>query len=199
MPKLDSLRICKILYTICLFSIICFNSISALSHDRDGILTFEVFVEENTFVSISKGPLIVDVHCHRRFDEFGEKRYFEALFSNNGNHVFDLNQHNDGSHSLTLWGWYNTVALKSGDVTAIYHGKPWATRFNMEIASEVIDSIIATGEFEIYQEPNPFRFGGLMMSEELRKKYGFKKNKVFSKRVVKLNNPSDVKKCFKTP
>lgn len=199
MSNINRPRTGKTIFSICIFLICSFNSLSTLSHDRAGILTFEEFIHENTFVSKSDNSIMVDAHCHRKYDDDGEKRYFEVLFSTKGGHWFDINQHNDGSHSLTLWGWYNTVALKSGNVTAIYHGKPWATRFNMNVALELVNSIISTGEFELYLEPNPFRYGGFMLGEESRKKYGFKKVKDFQKHVVGLNNPAKVGKCFKNP
>ena len=155
-------------------------------HDQ----TFKSFVTRNYFVPVDKVFETPEVVC-RKFSNRSE-----ILLYSNGKKWLDFNQHDTWTpYSLTLWEWYNTVAIKSGNIEFISHGIPSMARWNEEIPKELIEAILSTGKFEIYVEPNPYRVSGMMMTQEDKREYGIFPNlNLFGS--VEINLTTDVKTCL---
>jgi len=135
--------------------------------DRSNI-TFENFVVSNYFADADPVFQKSNLSCKWRSSSPPNGVTHEMLFSIDGTKWLDLNAHRDGSYSVTLWDWYNTVAIKSGNETFISHGKPKTGRWNEIIPGSLIKQIFETERFDIYVETNPYRVGGMMWDRDYK-------------------------------
>ena len=121
--------------------------------------------------------------------------YSEVLVYSNGKKWFDLNQERSNNYSVTLWEWYNTVAIKSGEETFIEHKTPKVHRWNATVADSLAQEILKTGQFEVYVEGNQSRLSGAMINkkEKMAKKVFPNLN---IKATVAIKNIDDVRGCF---
>ena len=108
----------------------------------------------------------------------------------------DFNQGGSYPYSITLWDYYNTVAIKSGDEKFIDHGKPVMFRWNSTVTEALIKEILRTGELELYVEPNLYRVDGVMITKEEKIEYEIFPN-LNIKANIKIENIEDVRECFK--
>ncbi len=121
--------------------------------------------------------------------------YNEVLVYSDGKKWFDLNQERLKNYSVTLWEWYNTVAIKSGEETFIEHKTPKVHRWNATVADSLAQEILKTGQFEVYVEGNQSRFSGTMMNKkEKMAKKAFPNLNI--KATVAIKNIDDVRDCF---
>lgn len=139
-------------------------------HDQ----TFESFITRNYFVPVDKIFESPEVVCKQH------DGWSELLLYSNKKKWLDFNIIAETTYdSVTLWEWYNTVALKSGDVEIIAHGTPTTARWNWNSGwsdnpnqlNEFYEALRRTGQFEIYVEPNPYRVSGMMMTQEDKREY----------------------------
>lgn len=139
--------------------------------DRSDI-TFENFVASNYFAEADHVFQKSNISCKRRSPSSTYGINHEILFSVDGTKWLDLNAHGDGSYSVTLWDWYNTVAISSGDQTFISHGKPALGRWNHEVPRSLIRQIFEADRFEIFVEPNPYRVNGMLWDRDFKLESG---------------------------
>jgi len=127
--------------------------------------------------------------CNKR------KTYNEIVLVTELGKWFDLNQGGADEYSVSLWEWYNTVAIRSGNEDFIRHSKPFVYRWNAPVSKTLVDEILRTGQFEIYVESNQYRSMGIMMNKEWKEE-----NKVFPNLNLKANvtiqNIDEVRTCF---
>ena len=94
----------------------------------------------------------------------------------------------------TLWDWYNTVAITSGDETFIAHGKPVLGRWNHEVPRSLIREILQAEDFEIFVEPNPYRVNGMLWDRDFKLESDVKP--VTNLRAsVEFSMPKDILSC----
>jgi hypothetical protein len=141
--------------------------------DRSDI-TFENFVASNYFATADPIFQNSNISCKWRSSSSINGVTNEILFSIDGTKWLDLNSHRDGSYSVTLWDWYNTVAIASGDETFISHGKPVLGRWNQKVPHSLIREMLETGRFELFIEPNPYRVDGMLWDREMKIESGMK-------------------------
>ena len=156
--------------------------------DRSDV-TFENFTSSFYFFPADAKFSTVTAVCKNR------QNYSEILLNTDQGKWFDLNQGGANDFSVSLWEWYNTVAIKSGNETFIHHSKPRVYRWNAAIPETLANEILRTGEFEIFVESNQYRSMGIMMNKTDKEKY-----KVFPnlnlKAAVTIQNIDEVRGCF---
>lgn len=156
-----------------------------------GDITFDNFTNSLHFFPADKKFSEVTAVCKKR------SNYNELLLYTNGQKWFDLNQERSSTYSVTLWEWYNTVAIKSGRETFIEHRTPKVHRWNAPVNSSLANEILMSGEFEVYVEGNQSRSDGVMMNKAEKKR-----NQVFPnlnlRTTVKIQNIEEVRDCFGT-
>ena len=170
------------------------------------------------WLNIGSGYLSKDKHWHKEdrsditFDNFINSLYFfkadsefssvTAVCKNHGRQILissargqfmDINQ---GPYSITLWDYYNTVAIKSGGEKFISHSKPILFRWNDSVSEALINEILETGKVELYVEPNLYRVDGIMRSKQEKTEYEIPPN-LNIKANIKIENIEDVRECFK--
>ena len=159
-------------------------------HKADrGDVTFDNFTNALHFFPADQKFSKVTAVCKKR------SNYNELLIYTDGKKWLDLNQERSNSYSVTLWDWYNTVAIKSGDATFIDHRKPKVYRWNAPVAASLAAEILETGAFEVYVEGNQSRSHGVMMTKKEKKT-----NQVFPnlnlRTSVTIQNIDEVRGCF---
>ena len=156
-----------------------------------GDITFDNFTNSLHFFPADKKFSEVTAVCKKR------SNFNELLLYTDGQKWFDLNQERSNNYSVTLWEWYNTVAIKSGGVTFIEHRTPRVHRWNARIESSLANEILKTGKFEVYVEGNQSRSDGVMMNKVYKKT-----NQVFPnlnlRAAVTIQNIEEVRGCFGT-
>jgi len=156
--------------------------------DRSDV-TFENFTSSFYFFPADAKFSTVTAVCKNR------QNYSEILLNTDQGKWLDLNQGGADHYSISLWEWYNTVAIKSGNETFIHHSKPVLYRWNAAIPEALANEILRTGEFEIFVESNQYRSRGIMMNKTDKEKY-----KVFPnlnlKATVTIQNIGEVRGCF---
>jgi hypothetical protein len=159
-------------------------------HQADGVdVTFENFTNVLYFFPADEKFSNVTAVCKNR------QNYSEILLYSDGKKWLDLNQGGAELYSVTLWDWYDSVAIKSGSQTFIEHRNPKLARWNAPIAGELAEEILRTGTFDIFVEPNQRRHNGIVMSKD---------EKIFSKvhpavnlkATVTIQNIDEVRGCF---
>jgi len=98
-------------------------------------ITFENFTKSLHFFPADKKFSEVTAVCNKR------SNYNELLLYTDGHKWLDLNQERSNKYSVTLWEWYNTVAIKSGEQTFIEHRTPKVHRWNAPITPSLADAI----------------------------------------------------------
>lgn len=161
-------------------------------HQPDrGDVTFENFTKSLHFFPADRKFTEVTAVCKKR------SNYNELLLYTDGKKWFDLNQERSKDYSVTLWEWYNTVAIKSGEETFIQHKTPKVHRWNAPVETSLASEILKTGEFQVYVEGNQSRSDGVMMNK--REKQA---NQVFPnlnlRATVTIQNIDEVRGCFGT-
>ncbi len=156
--------------------------------DRSDV-TFENFTKSFYFFPADKKFSSVTAVCKNR------STYNEILVFTNGVKWLDLNQGGIYPYSVTLWDWYNTVAIKSDDQTFIEHFKPTMYRWNASVSASIMEAILRTGKFEIYVEGNPYRSGGMILSKKDKQEYEAFPN-LNLKASVTIENIDEVRNCF---
>ena len=156
--------------------------------DRSDI-TFENFTNAFYFFPADSKFSMATAICNKR------ENYNEIVLVTELGKWFDLNQGRADKYSVSLWEWYNTVAIRSGSEEFIDHSKPFVYRWNAPISKILADEILRTGRFEIYVESNQYRSMGIMMDKERKEE-----NKVFPNLNLKANvtitNINEVRGCF---
>lgn len=156
--------------------------------DRSDI-TFENFTNAFYFFPADSKFSMVTAICNKR------ENYNEIVLVTELGKWFDLNQGRADKYSVSLWEWYNTVAIRSGSEEFIDHSKPFVYRWNAPISKILADEILRTGRFEIYVESNQYRSMGIMMDKKWKEE-----NKVFPNLNLKANvtiqNIDEVRGCF---
>ncbi|MEK9916717.1 MAG: hypothetical protein VW645_04750 [Betaproteobacteria bacterium] len=154
-------------------------------------VTFENFTQSLYFFPADEKFSSVTAVCKNRTN------YSEVLLYADGKKWFDLNQGGRHPDSVTLWDWYNTVAIRSGDQTFIEHVTPKTRRWNAPISRDLSDEILRTGQFEVYVEANPYRSSGKMLSKK-DKQSSKEKPSLNLKTTVTIDNLAEVQNCFDT-
>lgn len=154
-------------------------------------VTFENFTKSLHFFPADKKFSEVTAVCKKR------SNYNELLLYTDGKNWFDLNQEPSNRYSVTLWEWYNTVAIKSGEHTFIEHRTPTVHRWNAPITSSLADEILKTGELEVYVEGNQSRSDGIMMNKREKKAKQVFPN-LNLRTTVTIQNIDEVRGCFGT-
>jgi len=156
--------------------------------DRSDI-TFDNFINAFYFFQADSKFSTATAICNKR------ENYNEIVLITELGKWFDLNQGGADGYSVSLWEWYNTVAIRSGNEDFIHHSKPFVYRWNASIPETLADEILRTGGFEIYVESNQYRSMGIMMDKEWKEE-----NKVFPNLNLKANviiqNIDEVRNCF---
>ena len=156
--------------------------------DRSDI-TFDNFINAFYFFPADSKFSMATAICNKR------ENYNEIVLVTELGKWFDLNQGGADEYSVSLWEWYNTVAIRSGNEEFIYHSQPFVYRWNAPIPETLADEILRTGGFEIYVESNQYRSMGIMMDKEWKEE-----NKVFPNLNLKANvtiqNINEVRTCF---
>lgn len=154
-------------------------------------ITFENFTKSLHFFPADKKFSEVTAVCNKR------SNYNELLLYTDGHKWLDLNQERSNKYSVTLWEWYNTVAIKSGEQTFIEHRTPKVHRWNAPITPSLADAILKTGELKVYVEGNQSRFDGVMMNKREKKaKQAFPNLNLHT--TVTIQNIDEVRGCFGT-
>ena len=162
-------------------------------HKADGSdLTYKNFTESLHFFNSDEKFSNATAVCNN------QKSYSEILLLSDGKKWLDLNQGGAHPYSVTLWEWYDTVAIKSGNETFMKHKTPKRQRWNTVIPQTLMREILRTGQFEIFVEGNPYRSsesGGVMLNkaEKLAKPTSPNLN---LKANVSIHNIEDVRGCF---
>jgi hypothetical protein len=156
--------------------------------DRSDI-TFDKFINAFYFFPADSKFSMATAICNKR------ENYNEIVLVTELGKWFDLNQGGADGYSVSLWEWYNTVAIRSGNEEFIHHSKPVVYRWNAPIPKTLADEILRTGQLEIYVEGNQYRSIGIMMDKQTKEK-----NKVFPNLNLKANvtiqNIDEVRDCF---
>jgi len=156
--------------------------------DRSDI-TFENFINAFYFFPVDRKFSMATAICNRR------ENYNEIVLVTDLGKWFDLNQGGADEYSVSLWEWYNTVAIRSGVEKFIHHSKPVVYRWNAPIPQTLAEEILRNGQFEIYVESNQYRSRGIMIDKSWKEK-----NKVFPNLNLKANvtiqNINEVRNCF---
>lgn len=156
--------------------------------DRSDI-TFNNFTNAFYFFPADSKFSMATAICNKR------ENYNEIVLVTERGKWFDLNQGGADEYSVSLWEWYNTVAIRSGNEEFIHHSKPVVYRWNAAVPETLADEILRTGGFEIYVESNQYRSMGIMMDKEWKEE-----NKVFPnlnlKADVLIKNINEVRACF---
>lgn len=157
--------------------------------DRSDI-TFENFINSLHFFKADSEFSRVTAVCKNRKD------WSEILISSARGKFMDLNQGGMDPYSITLWDYYNTVAVKSGGEKFIRHRTPAMFRWNSAVSEALIKEILGTGKLELYVEPNLYRVGGTMTTKQEKIEYKIFPN-LNIKANIKIENIDDVRDCFK--
>ena len=152
-------------------------------------ITFENFTNALYFFPADKKFSSVTAVCKNR------QNYSEILLYSDGKKWLDLNQGGAELYSMTLWDWYDTVAIRSGSQTFIEHGTPKLARWNARIEGALAEEILRTGTFDIFVEPNQYRHAGVVMSKD--EKISSKVRPALNlKATVTIQNADEVRGCF---
>ena len=148
-----------------------FFYINAGFANADSKITFKEFVNNNKFVPIKKNLLeLTSSECNSIKNKNKEISYKEIILYSEKNEILHLNKHfeflNDYQslnnsipfHSISLWSWYQTVAIKTKNFKFFSNFKQITKRRNMIVPNNLILDIIKFGEFDIYlhQDKNTY-------------------------------------------
>jgi len=159
-------------------------------HQAEGEgITFENFTNVLYFFPVDEKFSTVTAVCKNR------QNYSEILLYSDGKKWLDLNQGGAELYSITLWDWYDTVAIRSGSQTFIEHRTPKLARWNAPIEGALAEEILRTGTFDIFVEPNQHRHAGVVMSKD--EKISSKVRPALNlKATVTIQNVDEVRGCF---
>ena len=159
-------------------------------HQEEGEgITFENFTNVLYFFPVDEKFSTVTAVCKNR------QNYSEILLYSDGKKWLDLNQGGAELYSMTLWDWYDTVAIRSGSQTFIEHRTPKLARWNAPIEGALAEEILRTGTFDIFVEPNQHRHAGVVMSKD--EKISSKVRPALNlKATVTIQNVDEVRDCF---
>ena len=159
-------------------------------HQAEGEgITFENFTNVLYFFPVDEKFSTVTAVCKNR------QNYSEILLYSDGKKWLDLNQGGAELYSMTLWDWYDTVAIRSGSQTFIEHRTPKLARWNAPIEGALAEEILRTGTFDIFVEPNQHRHAGVVMSKD--EKISSKVRPALNlKATVTIQNVDEVRGCF---
>jgi hypothetical protein len=159
-------------------------------HQEEGEgITFENFTNVLYFFPVDEKFSTVTAVCKNR------QNYSEILLYSDGKKWLDLNQGGAELYSMTLWDWYDTVAIRSGSQTFIEHRTPKLARWNAPIEGALAEEILRTGTFDIFVEPNQHRHAGVVMSKD--EKISSKVRPALNlKATVTIQNVDEVRGCF---
>jgi len=159
-------------------------------HQAEGEgITFENFTNVLYFFPVDEKFSTVTAVCKNR------QNYSEILLYSDGKKWLDLNQGGAELYSMTLWDWYDTVAIRSGSQTFIEHRTPKLARWNAPIEGALAEEILRTGTFDIFVEPNQHRHAGVVMTKD--EKISSKVRPALNlKATVTIQNADEVRGCF---
>ena len=159
-------------------------------HQAEGEgITFENFTNVLYFFPVDEKFSTVTAVCKNR------QNYSEILLYSDGKKWLDLNQGGAELYSMTLWDWYDTVAIRSGSQTFIEHRTPKLARWNAPIEGALAEEILRTGTFDIFVEPNQHRYAGVVMGKD--EKISSKVRPALNlKATVTIQNVDEVRGCF---
>ena len=159
-------------------------------HQAEGEgITFENFTNVLYFFPVDEKFSTVTAVCKNR------QNYSEILLYSDGKKWLDLNQGGAELYSMTLWDWYDTVAIRSGSQTFIEHRTPKLARWNAPIEGALAEEILRTGTFDIFVEPNQHRHAGVVMSKD-EKILSKVRPALNLKATVTIQNVDEVRGCF---
>ena len=134
------------------------------------------------------------------------KDYNEILFISDGKRWMDINRtsSDDGSifnqnykYSLTLWDWYNTVAIKSGGKHYLSpHHQPSMGRWNEAISNDMVEEIADRAAFNIYIEVNMNRYDGMSMTDDYKRENAVLPPLFNMSGKVIIKNPQVMRECL---
>ncbi|MDA0831611.1 MAG: hypothetical protein O3A05_10585 [Proteobacteria bacterium] len=156
--------------------------------DRSDV-TFDNFTNALHFFPADQKFSAVTAVCKQR------PHYSELLIYSEGKKWLDVNQERSNSYSVTLWDWYNTVAIKSGNETFIEHSTPKVYRWNAPVAGLLVEEILRTGTFDIYVEGNQYRASGVMMNKVQKETLKAFPN-LHLRASVTIQNIDEIRDCF---
>jgi hypothetical protein len=192
-------------------------------HQSEKDKTFENFTSRLQFAPIDPKFSEASVVCKNRYREprtASEKivkllrlskgkyvrDYNEILFYSDGMRWMDINQapSDDGSifnknykYSLTLWDWYNTVAIKSGEKYYLSpHRQPSFGRWNEAISNDMVKEIADSAAFNIYIEVNMNRYDGVSMTDDYKRENAILPPLFNMSGKVIIKNPQVMRECL---
>lgn len=184
---------------------------SAWCHDRSYEMTVENWLEKTPNIIKNKQG-VYTAKCRKRYSGQATKilhqvgiatilprswmpfdeAYYEVILTHEKDSevlgAIHFNRHfwsRGDKYSISIWGWFNTLGIRTSEQDLIWHGKPWAYRWNswsdkeQVITSDLFETIAKDGQFTLLTENNPIRWGQGAVEA-----------------VIKIKNPEELKKCF---
>ena len=135
---------------------------SAYAHENNAYpMTFENWLLNHEHINVSE--VVAEHRCGLRR---GVKGQYVDIQLGNTLHIHQTLY--DDSYNITVSGWLNTFAVRSGNVDIMLHHRkpvlPWNQYYSQKLP-RFIEEVKRTGQFEYIYELNTHRHGHVLLSE----------------------------------